>query len=45
MKTISISIKLDERPCKECKEAAQALILVRGHSDGIIYHISKSSHQ
>ena len=42
MKTISISIKLDERPCKECKEAAQALILVRGHSDGIVYHISKS---
>ena len=31
MKTISISIKLDERPCKECKEAAQAPIYVRGH--------------
>lgn len=42
MKTISISIKLDERPCKECKEAAQAPIYVRGHSNGIVYHISKS---
>ena len=31
MINISISIKLDERPCKECKEAAQASVLVRGH--------------
>ena len=31
MINISISIKLDERPCKECKEAAQAPVFVRGH--------------